>query len=76
MVKANFQGGAAKEVYDAILTAQRALVEARGQLIDSQRPDELGAVLACLHRAASNVESAMKACARACADGESDASPK
>jgi len=56
-----------KEIYDAVLTAQRALVEARGQLLESQSPEHFAQVLACLHRANAQIEQAMEACARACA---------
>ena len=72
-MKGRIPPGAPKEVYDAILTAQRALVEARGQLIESQGPQDLAHVLSCLHRVANQVEHAMKACARACSDADSGA---
>jgi hypothetical protein len=49
-------------VHRDIAVAQRALVEARGRLLEAGNREDLAAVLSSLRRAAEHVDGAIKGC--------------
>jgi hypothetical protein len=56
------QAAARRRVHDEIAGAQRALVEARGRMLEARSRSHLEAVLASLHRAAEHVDTAASRC--------------
>jgi hypothetical protein len=62
MAKADESTARRRTVHDQIAGAQRALVEARGRLLEARCRAQLEAVLASLHRAVQHVNEAAASC--------------